>query len=277
MNKMIRKFALLLALLIPFVGICKDEFPEKSNRLVNDYTGNTFTPPQLHALEQECRKFNDSTSTQIAIVIMKSVGDYDIADYAAQLGDKWGIGTKKKDNGILIVVAKDDHKMTIQVGYGLEPVIPDAIAKTIIENEMKPSFKEGNFYLGLHNSVITLMSLARKEFTPDQYMKNKQGRSEEQSPFGFLSLVILVIVFFVFFRKYRSVRNYAAMNNLGFWAAWALLAASTNRSSGYYNNFNYGGGGFGGFGGGGGGGSSDSGFGGFGGGSFGGGGASGSW
>ena len=260
--------------LFPMATLAKDEFPAKSDRMVNDYTGNTLSPPQAHALEQELRKFYDSTTTQIAVVIIRSVGDNDIADYAAQLGEKWGIGSKKKDNGVLILVAKDDHKMTIQVGYGLEPVIPDVIAKTIVDNEMSPAFKEGNFYLGLHNAVNTLMSLARKEFTPDQYVKRVgAGRHERSAPFPFFGIIIFVIILIVFFRKARSVNQYASMNNLGFWAAWMLLMNMNNR--GRWNDFNSGGGGFGGFGGGSD--SGDSGFGGFGGGSFGGGGASGSW
>ncbi len=271
---MIKKLLLIIALSLPFISFAKDEFPAKPDRMFNDYTGNTLSPPQAHALEQELRKFYDSTTTQIAVVIMRSVGDYDIADYAAQLGDKWGIGTKKKDNGILILVAKEDHKMTIQVGYGLEPVIPDMIAKTIVDNEMSPAFKEGNFYLGLHNAVNTLMSLARKEFTPDQYIKKVGGgRRQKDTPFPFLAILVFIILLIVFFRKFRSVNQYASTNNLGFWAAWLLLMNMNNR--GRWNDFNSGGGGFGGFGGGND--SGDSGFGGFGGGSFGGGGASGSW
>ncbi len=269
-----KKILVILLLLLPFLGISKDELPAKTDRLVNDYTGNTLSPPQIHALEQELRKFTDSTSTQIAIIILQSVGDNDIADYAAQIGEKWGIGTKKKDNGILILVAKEDHKMTIQVGYGLEPVIPDVIAKTIVDNEMSPAFKQGNFYLGLHNSVNTLMSLARKEFTPDQYIKRTGGNRHQRSrPFPFLGIIIFIIILIVFLRKARSVNSYASTNNLGFWAAWLLLMNMGNR--GGWNDFNSGGGSFGGYGGGSG--SSDSSFGGFGGGSFGGGGASGSW
>jgi uncharacterized protein len=272
--KTIKIYLVLFSLLIPFIGISKDEFPPKPDKMFNDYTGSTLSPPQAHALEQELRKFYDSTSTQIAVVIMGSTGDNDIADYAAQLGDKWGIGTKKKDNGILILVAKDDHKMTIQVGYGLEPVIPDVIAKTIVDNEMSPAFKEGNFYLGLHNAVNTLMSLARKEFTPDQYIKRVGNRGHAHSrPFPLFAIIILVIVAIVFINRARTVSNYASMNNIGFWAAWMLLMNSGG--GGGWNNFNSGGGGFGGFGGGSDSGDSD--FGGFGGGSFGGGGASGSW
>jgi uncharacterized protein len=274
MMKTFKIYLVVFALLIPFIGISKDEFPPKPERMFNDYTGNTLSPPQAHALEQELRKFYDSTSTQIAVVIMGSTGDYDIADYADRLGDKWGIGTKKKDNGILIVVAKDDHKMTIQIGYGLEAVIPDMIAKTIVDNEMEPAFKAGNFYLGLHNAVNTLMSLARKEFTADQYVKRIGNRGQGHSrPFPLFAIIILVIVAIVFLNRARTVSHYASMNNIGFWAAWMLLMNSGG--GGGWNNFNSGGGGFGGFGGG-----SDSGdidFGGFGGGSFGGGGASGSW
>lgn len=274
-----KKLIFIVVLLLPFICFGKDDFPEKSNRLVTDFTKNTLTPPQINALERKLKLFNDSSSTQIAIVIMGSTGDYDIADYGAQLGQKWGIGRKGKDNGVLILVAKDDHKMTIQIGYGLEGVAPDMLAKKIIDQEMTPAFKQNDFYGGLDKATSVLMSLARKDFPATQYMKSGGQPQERSSPIGFFAIVVFGIIFIVFFSRYRRVSHYASMNNIGFWAAWALLAASTNRSSGYYNNFNSGGGGFGGFFGGGGGdsGGGGGGFGGFGGGSFGGGGASGSW
>jgi len=274
-----KKLLVFIVLLLPLISIAKDDFPAKSDRLVTDYTKNTLTPPQVNALEHKLKLFNDSTSTQIAIVIMGSTGDYDIADYGVQLAEKWGIGRQKKDNGVLILVAKDDHKMTIQIGYGLEGVAPDMLAQKIINQEMSPAFKQNDFYGGLDAATNVLMSLARKDFPATQYMNRGGQRQERSSPIGFFAIVVFGIFFITFFSKYRRVSHYASMNNIGFWAAWALLAASTNRSSGYYNNFNSGGGGFGGFfgGGGGDGGGGGGSFGGFGGGGFGGGGASGSW
>src|SRR6476619_1648992 len=89
------------------------EIPEKSNTLVTDYT-NTLAEGDKQKLESKLVAFNDSSSTQIAVVIMKSTGEYEIGDYALQLGRKWGIGQKEKNNGILVLVALEDRKMTIQ-------------------------------------------------------------------------------------------------------------------------------------------------------------------
>lgn len=260
-----KKILFVLILLAPFIGFAKDDFPTKTDRYVNDFTGKILSGPQVNALERKLHLFNDSTKTQIVIVIMASIGDYDVADYGVQLGEKWGIGQKGKDNGVLILLAIQERKVTIQIGYGLEGVAPDMVVKTIIDQEMTPNFKEGNYFLGLQNATNVLMSLARKDFPASEYVKRGNRQS---SPVSFLAIIVFVIIVIVFISRFRRVSNYASTNNLGFWAAWLLLMNMGGGSSGRWNDFNSGGGGFGGGG--------DSG-GGFGGGSFGGGGASGSW
>jgi uncharacterized protein len=99
--------------------------------------------------------FNDSTSTQIAVVIMQSTGDYDINQYGAALLRKWGIGSKEKNNGILVLVAMNDRKMSIQTGYGAEGALPDIVTQQIIQNDMKPRFKENDYYGGLDAAPTT--------------------------------------------------------------------------------------------------------------------------
>ena len=113
-------------------------------RLVNDYT-RTLTPEQVQALEQKLVAYDDSTSNQIAVVIMNSTGDYPIEDVALGIIRTWGVGGKEHSNGIVLLVAKDDHKIRIEVGYGLEGAIPDVTAKSIIDNDLTPNFKEGKF------------------------------------------------------------------------------------------------------------------------------------
>lgn len=241
------------------------EFPARATTLVTDYT-NTLTEEQKNALENKLIAFNDSTSTQIAIVVLSTLDGYPIDDYARRLAEEWGIGQKNKNNGALILVALKDRKVTIQVGYGLEPVIPDALAKRIIEKDIKPYFKENAYYEGLDKATSTMISLAKGEFKADQYMQKKE------KPFpSFIVLIILGIIFIVFFSKYRAVKSYSTLNHISFWAAWALLNAASNRHRGRWGDFSSGSGGFGG------GGSGGGGFSGFGGGSFGGGGASGNW
>jgi uncharacterized protein len=255
---------ILFFLLIQFpVGVLRaDDFPPQSKNIVTDYT-NTLSAGELQSLEQKLSAFNDSTSSQVAIVMMASVGNYDIADYTVQLYNKWGIGQKEKNNGVLILVAKEDRKVWITTGYGLEGVFPDALAKRVVNNDILPNFKEGNYYEGLDEGVNSIMSIVKGEYTSD----NTKHKKEKVPWFGVL--LALFVFFIVIISKVGSTRNYARRNNLGFWAAWALMnaAMNRNRSRGSWGGFSSGSGGFGGGGG----------FGGFGGGMSGGGGAGGSW
>ena len=104
-------------------------------------------------LEQRLDAFDDSTSNQIAIVTIPTLGDYDIETYANKLFRTWGIGSAKHDNGILILVAVNDHKMRIEVGRGLEGAIPDVTAKDIIDNDLAPNFRENNYYRGFDEAI----------------------------------------------------------------------------------------------------------------------------
>ncbi len=257
------KKAWLIFLLFVHTALGAQDFPERSGTLVTDYTS-TLSSQELSGLERKLVAFNDSTSTQIAVVIMQSTGSYEISEYAVQLFNKWGIGQKKNNNGVLVLVAKQDRKVFINTGYGIEGALPDALCKRIVERDIVPNFKVGQFYEGVDAAVNSIMSLASGEFTADDYMKNsKQG----DQPGWFMFFMIFLIFIIVMISKVKSVKRYARTNNLAFWAAWALLNAASNRSRGSWGHFS-GGGGFGGGGGG---------FGGFGGGSSGGGGAGGSW
>ena len=130
------RIIVFLFLLAP-AFLLADDFPERSNRLVNDFS-NTLSAQEVSSLEQKLVAFNDSTSTQVAIVIMQSTGFYDISEYAVQLYNKWGIGQKEKNNGILILVAKDDRKVFINTGYGIEGVLPDVLCKRIVDRDIVP-------------------------------------------------------------------------------------------------------------------------------------------
>lgn len=260
-RKFLRSFIPYSLLLITSF-VFADDFPSRSSTLVTDYAG-VLNEGQRNALEQKLVAFNDSTSTQIAVVILKSVGGYDIADYSVQLFNKWKIGQEKKNNGVLILVAKDDRKVWITTGYGIEGVLPDALTKRVVEQDLKPYFKQGDFYQGLDEGTNSIMSIVKGEFNADEY----QQRGKAQKVPWFAVVMFLFIFFIVIFSKIVRTSKYASMNHLGFWAAWALLNAAASRSRGSWGGFS-GGGGFGGGGGG---------FGGFGGGGSGGGGAGGSW
>ncbi|RYE26879.1 MAG: hypothetical protein EOP48_34845 [Sphingobacteriales bacterium] len=158
---MIKKLMFSVALVLSFLVGFAQNFPEKSNTLVTDLT-QTLSAEQLARLEQKLVTFDDSTSNQIAVVIVKTVGDYDINEYALELGRKWGIGGKAKNNGVILLIAIGDRKMSIQTGYGLEGALPDIYTKRIIENDIKPYFKAGDYYSGIEAGTNSIISGNRK-------------------------------------------------------------------------------------------------------------------
>ena len=249
-------------------SIHAQDFPDKPvpPRLVNDFAG-MLNNNEINALENKLVAFNDSTSTQIAIVTVTSLHGYDKADYAQRLAQKWGIGQKEKNNGILILVkaktTSESGEIYITQGYGLEGAIPDLHASDIINNQILPAFRTGDYYGGFDKATSTLMALARGEFPADLYKKHQDFSGI--APF----IIIIIFIIIIMFLRSNGGNNQRHIGNKGL-PLWMLLSMMNSRNShnGSWGGFS-GGGGFGGGGGGG--------FGGFGGGSFGGGGAGGSW
>lgn len=273
-------FKLLLPLFFFFsisaiAGDSDSCFPKKQNppRLVNDFAG-ILTPQEEQTLEKKLLALNDSTSTQVAIVTVNSLCGYDQAGFTFKIGEEWGVGNNEFDNGVVLMVkpkvGNERGKTFIAPGYGLEGVLPDAICKRIVSNELVPHFKKNDYYGGIAAATEVIIDLAGGEYSAKDYGKSKkESRSFPFIPF----FVILFFVIVMFAGTFSRANKYARKNNIGLWTALFLMGSMSGRHRGHYNNFTSGRGGFGGgFGGGGGGG-----FGGFGGGSFGGGGAGGSW
>jgi uncharacterized protein len=262
---MFKKIILFAGLLLCVCSVFAQELPPKSNTIVTDFT-NTLSADEKQRLESKLVAFNDSSSTQIAVVIVHSIGQYDVNEYAQKLGRAWGVGQKDKNNGIMVLVAKDDRKLSIQTGYGVEGALPDIITQQIRVNDMNPRFKEGDFYGGLDAGTDDIIKYTKGEYKADK--KVQQGK-DKGSPVGFIIIIVVFILIIVF--RNRGGGGGQVIGSRGsaspFW--WFLAGSALGRSSGN-------GGGWGGFSGGGGG-SGGGGFGGFGGGSFGGGGSGGSW
>jgi len=223
---------------------------------VYDYAG-LLSPEERRRLEEKLSKYYDSTSTQIVVATLNRVND-DISLYATEWAHKWGIGQKDKGNGIFILVSKDDHKITIRTGYGVEHLLTDALSRRVIENDIIPAFRQGRFYEGLDRAITTIQKILSGEFVNDL----PQG---EEIPLW----VILLFILFIFFVFWLLAKNSGgdgwSSNNGG-----PIIITRGGRSTWGPGGGSFGGGGFGGsFGGG---------FsGGFGGGGFGGGGATGGW
>jgi uncharacterized protein len=248
------------------VTLFSQNIPDKPNppRLVNDYAG-LLSTQEANALEQKLVLFSDSTSTQIAIVIVKDLEGFETADYAQRLGDKWGIGQKGKDNGILILIkpktADSGGEAFIATGYGVGGAVPDLICSDIVNNDMIPSFKNGDYFGGLEKATTTIFSLVRGEYTADQYSKRSKKPAAKAIPIGLLVFIIIIISGII--NSGKSNHNNISRSGLPFWVLLGMMNSGRGSNSGSWGGFSGGGGG--------------GGFGGFGGGGFGGGGAGGSW
>lgn len=132
---------------------------------VTDLT-QTLTPEQKSQLETKLAAFEQQKGSQIAVLIVPTTAPEAIEQYSIRVTDAWKLGRAKQDDGVLVLVAKDDHKMRIEVGYGLEGAIPDLIAKRIITEIMVPSFKQGDFYGGINNATDKLIGLVSGEQLP---------------------------------------------------------------------------------------------------------------
>ncbi len=232
-----------ILLLIANTLSAQPKIPELK-QYANDFT-NTISSSQISQLSQELKKFDDATSNQIILLIIPTLDGYPLEMYANEIAEKNKIGTKENDNGILFLVVKNDRKMRIEVGYGLEGALPDALASSIIRNEVAPYFKRDDYTSGVIAGLSAIISATKGEYT-----NNKKQRDTDEDggfPWGFL---VFIIVFLVFGR------------NRGGLGALLLLSAlgGGGRSSGGFGGGGFSGGGFSGGGGG-----------------FGGGGASGGW
>lgn len=244
----------LIYLLITFVfsiqtsvfALQKDS-PLRVSDYVVDQTG-TLSPSEKASLISKLRTFDTQTSTQIVIVIINSLEGKTIEEKSIEIAEYNKIGRKGKDNGVLILVAKSDRKVRIEVGYGLEGILPDVLANDIIEKDIIPNFRVGKYYEGLDKAITSIIEISRGEYQSDK--KEKSGGSWILELLKVIGIIILIIIV-VFIKGV-------------FWGIGDIILGSSSigRRSGWHSG---GGGGFssGGFSGGGG--------------SFGGGGASGSW
>ena len=226
-------------------------------KLVHDYSG-VLSPAQKDYLDKKLVTYDDSTSTQIAIVLVKKLGsNYSIEEAAVQMFRNWGIGSKKDNNGVLILAAIEDRKIKIEVGYGLEAEVTDYTSGQIIDSDIKPNFKAGNYYEGLDKATNSIIAAAAGKYkAPSGY--NKRGKSGG----SFIRLMVMIFIIFIILAviSKKGDGNGGMMSRRGY-RDWTPPIIG-----------NWGGGGSSG-----GGGGWSGGFGGFGGGSSGGGGASGDW
>lgn len=232
-----RTWCLAWVLLVPVMAFSALHFPELTGRVVDG--AHVLQPATVRTLETTLAEYENGTSNQVVVVTLSSLEGTSIEDFGYQLGRHWQIGQKGKDNGVLLIVAPVEHKVRIEVGYGLEPVLTDAATSEIVQGIILPAFRAGNLQQGVVEGTQAILSVLGGKGIP------AYGQGEQLSPFA-------VIMFFVMlFWILHLSRRHPLL------AAWMLSNMSSRYGSSRYDG---GGSSFGG-----------------GGGSFGGGGSSGSW
>ncbi|MEW6702759.1 MAG: TPM domain-containing protein, partial [Bacteroidota bacterium] len=214
------------------------EFPILKN-YANDFT-NTLSNSELYALNSALKKFDDSTSNQIVFLMITTLDGYPMEDYTYQTAAKNKIGSAKNNNGVLFFVAKKDRKMRIEVGYGLEGALPDALSNSILRNEVRPYFKQGDYYAGVSAGLRAIIEATRGEY--------KSGGKKERNGKGF-PFIFLVIAFIIITSIFRRGGRGGGGGGV---LPWIILSSmGSGRSSSRWGGFGGGSSGFGGFSGGG--------------------------
>lgn len=245
------KKLLLILLFIPLFISAQTEIPTIT-KFATDLTG-TLSQPELDDLNRVLSLYQDSTSNQVTFLMISTLKERPIEEYALEVARKNVIGQKDRNNGILFLVAKDDKQMRIEVGYGLEGALPDALSGSILRNEVRPSFASGDYFSGIKGGLSSIIAATKGEYKADP---KKAGRKKERGgmPFGILAVIGIVLFLKAIFGRHGRGGGIGPGIFIG------GFGGGFGSGSG---GFSGGGGDFGGFSGGGG--------------DFGGGGASGSW
>lgn len=238
--------ALVCLAAVPRPALADPTFPALTGRVVDD--ANLLSPADEQELAQSLKQLEDKSSDQLVVVTLPSLQGYTIEDYGYRLGRHWGIGTKELNNGVLLIVAPNERKVRIEVGYGLEPILTDALSRVIIDNAILPRFRTGDFPAGIKEGVENI-ELVLTGDVAELERRASVRRDADQVPIDWFTVLFFIAIFILI--MYLSSHGAVVTPGRG----------RSGRSS---------------WGGGGGGWSSGGGFSG-GGGSFGGGGSSGSW
>jgi uncharacterized protein len=273
--KTLRALILILALLVLPQLASAQKFPALSGRVVD--AANLLSPAQKQQLEALSTDVGNVAQRQFVVATIPDLQGYPIEDYGYKLGREWKIGQKDANNGIILIVAPNERKVRIEVGYGLEPIMTDALSQTIIDDQILPKFRAGDMAGGI---MAGAQAIAEQMKAPPEAAEARvkaaaaqpqAARSSGSSSDGFIAIFWIVIVLFfvlpIIFRgargrKYRGGRGPVVLWGPGLGGGWGSGGGSSS-SSWSSGSSDWGGGGGGGFSGGGG--------------SFGGGGASGSW
>jgi uncharacterized protein len=275
MQMLIKKilFSILFYIILCINFLYALEVPDAPGGRVTDLTS-TLSLSESSLLEQRLAGFEKRTTIQIAVLIISSLQGDSLEDYSIRLADKWEIGQKGTDNGVIVLIVKDDQKIRIEIGYGLEPSLPDGLAGSVISEDMAPYFRKNQFFEGINHGISAIINATDQKFTQaetDDSLLTKILGTDPVFLVLFVIILLLAILVCVMFIKsfFSEMKTPGSKRSPKKWKPLFLGYTRGTLGRGYGGGG--GGGSSGGFGGGFGGGFSG------GGGGFGGGGASGGW
>ncbi len=251
---MLRTLVLLVALAIGGTMGAAERIPPAPAQYFNDYAG-VVTPAVVQELNGKLEQFEKDSSNQLLVALYpKMESDSAVEDYTVRVAQSWRVGQKKKDNGAVLFAFMQEHQVYLQVGYGLEAVLPDATAKRIIENEIVPRFRQNDIDGGMRAAVAAMIAATKGEYKGEGRTHGASQPQQFSSQWGVVALFVFLILLSSLARR-RNRRGFVIGGSRGGW--WIPPSGGGGNSGGWNSG---GGGGFSG-----------------GGGSFGGGGAGGKW
>ncbi len=202
-----KRLIILLLFIFSFLNAdITQYFPKLEGRVIDQ--ANMLSPDVKKDIDAILKKHEKETSNQIVVVILNSLNGYTIEDFSYQLGRFWGIGQKDKNNGVLLVVSKEDRKVRIEVGYGLEGALTDKISHEIINYTIKPNFKANQYELGVLKAVNEIMAAIKGEYVGKEKAENFNDPTNSFIPLGFFGLVFLSIIINSGSKKIKNVFLY---------------------------------------------------------------------
>ncbi|MBP5645299.1 MAG: TPM domain-containing protein [Bacteroidales bacterium] len=243
---MTKRLFMFIAVLLCAAGTQAQWLPEKTNRLVNDYSG-MLTPSQQSELEQRLVAFNDSTSNQILVIITPTIGGDDENAAAQRIGQAWGVGQQEFNNGVVILIKSKTEEenwgaVAISTGYGAEGALPDLFCKRIIDDHMLERLGDGEYYRAIVAALDIIEPVLAGEYSYAQYRKDERRKGLIALGVFVLFITIVIVLMVVWAKKHPD-----QWNNSGSGGSGVYFGGFP--SGGHHGGFS-GGGGFGGFGGG---------------------------
>lgn len=198
------------------------EVPNRPAGWVTDLTG-TLSPREVAALERKLAAFERETTNQIVVLLIPSLEGDNLEDFSIRLAEKWKVGQRGKNNGVILLIVKNDRKIRIEVGYGLEGSLPDALAGSIIRQEIAPRFRAGKFYEGIEAGLNAIMAATKGEY---KSIPPVRGKSKTFSALPFLP-IILFLGIFILLNIIRRRAYYSGgsrgWHSGGFWGGGGFL------------------------------------------------------